>query len=81
MALTRLEKQILISKFIGHRKPMSYDTDWNHLIPVVRTILSIETEHRIYPIKDIINGLISTDIEKVFNYTVLAIENFKNKTR
>lgn len=79
--MTRLEKQILISKFIGHKRPMNYDTDWNHIIPVVRTILLIEPEHRIYPIKNIINGLINTDIESVFNYTVIAIEQFKNKTR
>lgn len=79
--MTRIEKQILISKFISHKKPMNYDTDWNHLIPVVRVILSMETEHRIYPYKDIIKGLINTDIETVFNYTVLAIEEFKNKTR
>jgi len=25
--------------------------------------------------------MISTDIEKLFNYSVIAIENFKNKTR
>lgn len=79
--MTRLEKRILISKFIGHKKPMDYDSDWNHIIPVVRCILTIEPEHRIYPIKNIINGLINTDIETVFNYSVLAIEQFKNKTR
>jgi hypothetical protein len=79
--MTRLEKQILISKFIGHKRPMNYDTDWNHIIPVFRTILSIEPEHRIYPINEMIKAMISTDIEKLFNYSVIAIENFKNKTR
>ena len=79
--MTRVEKLILISKFIGQKRAMNYDIDWNHLIPVVRTILSIETEHRIYPINEMIKAMISTDIEKLFNYTVIAIVEFKNKTR
>ncbi len=78
--MIRSEKLILISKFIGHKKPMNYDSDWNHLIPVLRELTSILPNHKESPMKEMFEGLNSFDIEKTFNYCVLSIIEFQKQT-